>query len=152
MDRCCNNCALFITTKSMCARTNLIEEMGNHCSHWCEELPTCAICGRRFVAPINWMMCGEEARPLCASCVEASGTCQGCQYGGYCDFRESSIPLPKFVQTTIRKGNAVISTQIPNPERIAKTCKVNCKCFSETGCLRQWNTCENYKFILDENE
>lgn len=144
----CSNCALYILENSGCARTQTIEAPTNSCSHWCEYVPTCSLCGRRFVPPISWFLSGTNLLPLCPSCFNARNTCGTCKSSGYCDFQENPIAIPPMVQATRRQGNMTMTQTVPNPERIKATCMNGCPCWHEDGedkyCCRQFNCCGNY--------
>jgi hypothetical protein len=53
--------------------------------------------------------------------------------------------MPKQVMQTIRQGNIVMQTVVPNPERIKAFC-TNCGCYNADPpmCLRQFGTCGQY--------
>lgn len=152
MDKKCSTCALYIADKSGCARTQTIENPENCCSHWIEEVPTCSVCHRPFVPPATYYQQGDEYITLCPNCTNSRYSCKLCNHIGYCDFKENPIDLPQMINQTVRQGNATMTMQIPNPERVKATCIANCKCYiqDENGagmCCRQCGTCGNYCMI-----
>lgn len=75
-------------------------------------------------------------------------TCQLCLENRECDFERNPSKTPKVVQKQIKQGPMTQIVQIKNPDRIAETCAVNCKCYdAEIGCLREHNTCEKYNEV-----
>jgi hypothetical protein len=82
---------------------------------------------------------------LCAKCNEAYGTCSACADSNTCDFETNPSPLPKVVVQVMRQGPVTSQTQIKNPERIAITCAVNCACYHNGICCKEFGTCANWK-------
>ena len=150
MDKRCSTCAMYISNEGVCARTRAYEVPTNLCSHWCEEVPVCDICHSLFVPPITWIYDKQE-RPhrMCPNCFNARNTCKLCIYNNGCAFKESPINIPPVINQTVRQGNMVMTTQVPNPARIDATCKSGCHCHSEDGCNREFGTCANFTFVLD---
>lgn len=140
----CSTCALYVAEQGGCVRNQTREDPTNCCSHWVDEVPICSVCGRPFVPPKMYLFTEDAYILLCPSCFNGRNKCQTCAHGGYCDFKENPIGIPPMIQQTVRQGNAVMTTQVPNPERIKATCMANCKCFCEEGCNRQCGTCRNY--------
>ncbi len=86
---------------------------------------------------------GKKSKLLCASCLAALSTCARCKNITTCSYQSYSGPEPKIVNKTIRQGNMVMQTQIPNPEVIEKTCG-KCLCnYPDLGCMRQQGYCGN---------
>ena len=85
---------------------------------------------------------------MCADCFQQTKTCTMCICAKACNFETSTDPSPKQVQQTIRQGNMTIQSIVKNPDRIEKTCKNDCKCWSDDfGCLKENGTCGQYKEI-----
>ena len=150
MEKICNTCALYIPENSACARTQTIEHPVNSCCHWTNHVPTCSVCGRRFIPPATYMAIDDAYAVLCPSCLKASGTCGLCKYSTKCDFQENPIAIPPMVMKTARRVNQVMTAQVPNPDRIAATCVASgCKCYHKDDehewCCRQFNCCGNYE-------
>ena len=152
MDKQCSNCALYIAEQNGCLRTKTIEEPTNYCGHWTTKVSLCAACGQYFILPVSYMLDGEEVRPICPTCFNNRNRCKTCTCSGYCDFKENPINIPPTIQQTVQRGNALMTVQTMNPERIKATCMTNCKCWCEEGCNREFGTCGNYEFILDKKE
>ena len=88
-----------------------------------------------------------KEHPLCEDCLNATGTCQMCEFSKTCDFETNPSTLPKVVQKVVQRGNMQMATQVRNPEREKITCAAGCKCYNEKyGCSRQDNLCINYDF------
>jgi hypothetical protein len=86
---------------------------------------------------------------MCEQCFLSTKTCAMCQERESCPFEtDTSCPLPKQVQQTIRQGNMTMQQIVKNPDRIRETCQFGCKCWSdEFGCLKQNSTCGQYKEV-----
>ena len=150
MEKLCNTCALYIPEQSGCARTQMIELPDHTCSHWCHEVPTCSVCGRRFVPPITYVVVEDAYIAMCPACFQARNTCGMCKTSTKCDFQENPIAIPPMIMKTIRHGNQTLNTQIRNPDRIAATCIASgCKCYHKDNddeyCCRQFGRCSNYE-------
>ena len=104
----------------------------------------CDICGN--IATTYNLNEENEWNFYCDSCTQALSTCGTCSNRNICPFeQDTSISLPKMVTKVIRQGSSQIQTQVPNAERIDKTCKAKCKCFnSENGCCKQINYCSSW--------
>ena len=107
----------------------------------------CARCGR---SPANVWSVNEL---FCENCAERFGTCYMCQHRNECAFETDTDPMPKIINKTVSQmgGRMITTTQIMNPERVEKFCKV-CQCNSEIDnqliCIKQlFGTCSNYKEI-----
>lgn len=86
---------------------------------------------------------GKKSKLLCASCLAALNSCARCKNYTTCSFQSYTGPEPKIVNKTIRQGNMVMQTQIPNPEVVDKTCG-KCLCnYPDLGCMRQQGYCGN---------
>jgi hypothetical protein len=106
----------------------------------------CDYCGRQ-VQPVVI----TEGRGACIECAKYFGTCYMCRNCSACQFENNPSPLPKVVSRTIQRGNAVIQTQVRNPERVKQFC-FPCKCFDmdDLICRRQENWCSNYDEYIPE--
>lgn len=100
----------------------------------------CNYCGQAPVKVIN-----ENCTGACERCASLFGTCSMCLNGVNCEFETNPSPMPKQVMQTIRQGNMVMQTVVPNPERIKAFC-TNCSCYGidPPMCLRQFGTCGQY--------
>lgn len=86
---------------------------------------------------------GKKSKLLCASCLAALSTCARCKNNITCSYQSYTGPEPKIINKTIRQGNMVMQTQIPNPEVVDKTCG-KCLCnYTDLGCMRQQGYCGN---------
>ena len=114
------------------------------CPNHTEVLGQCALC-KSAILPKTAIIENSSSKTICADCVKILNTCACCSFGKSCAFETDPSPLPKIVQKEIRKGNAIMITQVRNPERIKITCK-NCKCYSKEfeDCNKTFNYCENF--------
>ena len=102
----------------------------------------CSLCGQPI--PTNQVVV-DGSDIICIHCFEQLGTCRHCSKSKRCEFHQNPMPIPKTIRQEIRKGPMIAVTDVQNPERVEKTCKSLCGCFSEEfGCLRQFNTCGGY--------
>ena len=86
---------------------------------------------------------GKKAKALCLSCLASYNTCAKCKNNITCAFQSYSGPEPKIINQTIRQGNMVMQTQVPNPAIVEKTCGI-CLCrYEDLGCMRQQGYCGN---------
>ena len=86
---------------------------------------------------------GKKAKALCLSCLASYNTCAKCKNNITCAFQSYSGPEPKIINQTIRQGNMVMQTQVPNPAIVEKTCG-KCLCsYEDLGCMRQQGYCGN---------
>ena len=145
----CIDCGLYDKARGGCVRTQTLESPDGYCAHWTKEVFNCSICGSPFIRPVSYIVVGEELKAVCPNCFSHRGTCALCKSNGYCAFKEDPIDLPHMVTKTVRQGNAVIQTQIPNPERVKATCAAKCPCYSPEGCNREFGTCGKYAFIME---
>lgn len=151
----CNTCAYLIPNQNICALTHQQKNPDkDYCSEHRKELTLCETCKNPVIKPILTSFNPEDTKyfSLCAKCNEASGSCSLCAYGQKCEFEQNPSPTPKQIVKTIRQGNSVMQTTIPNPERIRELCAGKCKCYNEEfHCNRQFNCCANQLFILLED-
>ena len=109
----------------------------------------CACCGR------NGAKTWYKDKLFCDECINNFGTCHMCEHSVKCEFQTNPAPIPMFVSQHIRqqteRGYVEQITQAPNSKRIKAFClDVKCVCCktcedSKVRCMRQFNTCENYK-------
>ena len=147
----CGGCVLRRQEDGLCAPFNkVVDEKENGCPLYTSELWTCEICGKQDL-PTNLIINPAEngLHFICGNCTQG---CHSCINGDSCAFQtDQSCPEPPFVVKTVRQGNAVMQTQVPNPRRIEATCRT-CGCFNEQGlndgtfCYKQLQMrCTNYK-------
>lgn len=117
-------------------------------------IQVCAVCGRPLIDKsfLNFDLSFENFVEICPDCSAKSGTCALCKATVGCDFQSNPINIPPLVMQTVRQGNAVIQTQVVNPERVKATCENGCPCWDkeEKECWRQHpnQTCGNYESIV----
>jgi hypothetical protein len=147
----CKNCGLLVnaTKGPTCKRTGVLiqDPQSYYCPNFrITDLNTCDICG-------NYILDGseiiDEQHIICPDCFSRLNTCITCiTFESNCDFQSNPINIPPMVTKEVRKGPMVSMCSVQNPERVEKTCKVNCHCYhDEVGCLRQAQhfVCDNYK-------
>lgn len=149
----CKNCALRNPNAPKCQLTGLDIQRGDTgCAHYVTHLDECGICKSKM--PRGQLV--DVTNPadifyICPKCEEKIGTCVTCEKSRFCSFESDSSTLPKVTMQTIRQGNAVMQTQVRNPERIKITCAKNCACYdAEIGCLREEAMCCD-KYIFTKN-
>ena len=152
-NRTCGQCALPQHNGGVCPLFNeTFPSNAPGCPKFSTQLTTCELC-KRFIIPSSTIIDATEntLHFICESCRQETGHCSTCKNAHICAFETDPSPIPKVVQKEFRQGNMISVTQVKNPERIDKTCKNGCKCFDpEFGCLRQNNSCRNYKIIYGE--
>lgn len=146
----CASCAYFDSNQFACVLTRTATSADSSCSRHATNPTVCATCGSYIIDKSIFTQSPKGWLEICTKCAKALGTCAGCKLGGYCAFEQDPSPLPKVVSQTIRQGNAVMQTQVRNPERIRLLCE-KCPCFNieDKECDRMFNTCPNHRCILD---
>ena len=146
----CAGCGYHDPRAGICVlyKREVIDE--DYCSSYSSSPTVCATCqsyiaGRAFLyeTPKGYI-------EVCGRCTRALPTCAGCKNGIYCAFEEDPNPMPKVVMQTIRQGNAVMQTQVRNPERVRLLCE-NCPCWNteDKVCNREFNHCGRHDSILN---
>ena len=151
--RYCGECAIWQHNSGTCPYfKEPLDAQTCGCPKFSATTVTCEVCGGLTVpraASID-MTNPDSPHTICANCEQHIGHCPTCQCANQCSFETDPSPLPKTVQQQIRQGNMISVTTVRNPERIRVTCQKGCQCFSEEfGCLRQFNSCGNYKIIYE---
>ena len=145
--RTCGQCAL--RQKCICPIFNMAVEANEPgCPSFTPEILTCELCGGVIVGKNGLLDVTnpERSHLICRNCKQTLGHCQSCYRAKLCDFETNPSTVPKVVQKEFRQGNMVQIMTVKNPSRIEITCKKGCPCFDpEIGCLRERNTCGNYK-------
>lgn len=149
----CRNCAAPQRTQTgeyVCGLFNIDIDLNKQaCQHIIspEMICQCDICKTNI--PMNAaivMTNKEQSLLLCAKCSKNINTCATCECENLCDFQTNPINIPLQTQQQINKNGMYMVVTVPNPARIAETCKKNCKCWSEDlGCMKQYNYCYQYK-------
>lgn len=87
----------------------------------------------------------SEGNCSCVSCYQKFYTCEMCIKVYGCEFETNPSPIPKVVAQTIRRGPAIMQTQVRNPQRVAEFCH-KCQCWNneESFCGREDGWCKNY--------
>lgn len=148
----CNSCGLLDPKRDVCLITGLqVDSAEDFCSKHQDGKTYCEICGRQILIPIIDVTNSERHIITCVECHGHFGTCEMCSKSNDCSFETDPSPIPKMVQRRVQNGPMISVTTIPNPDRVAITCQINCSCFhQEFGCLKQNGTCGNYKCKFDE--
>ena len=146
MCRLNSKCAL-IGPDGICLMTRQKAVENCHCPFYCAtEIPVCGKCGTPNLDPFLIENANGEYVNMCGNCQKRRGTCVWCVKANKCMLQEYDGPLPKMVMRRIQQGNAVIQTQIPNPEVISATCHF-CECWDGEGCGREFGTCGKYEEV-----
>lgn len=147
----CGECVLKSPDGKVCQRFNIqINDPEASCPEGTKQLAVCDLCGNPFIMNKGIIDMGLDHTThfICNQCNSGYYTCKTCGQADTCDFQTSPIDLPKQTREKIQTGNGYVVITVPNPERIEKTCKVGCKCYSEEyGCSRQSNYCNNYYIV-----
>ena len=106
----------------------------------------CDICGT-----VNSIKFYHEAEDLwlCPSCSQQIYSCRGCSHREKCDVELNPLGFEPVVQKTVRRGQQVISMQIPNPQLYEHYCH-KCLCSitneNDTYCARGCcGRCDNWE-------
>ncbi len=152
-NRTCGECALMKHNDGVCPVFNQTFDANEPgCPRFSTDLITCELCGQMALPlSINIDMTDEaHMHFICDGCRKQCGHCPTCINAQNCAFETDPSTLPKVIQQQTRQGNMISVTQVKNPARIDITCKKGCPCFSEEfGCLRQFNSCGNYKIVYE---
>ena len=149
--RNCGSCALRSLTRDhscpVFQETFRDDEPG--CPRYKSDLINCDMCGNPIIGTETIFLNTQDQsqkRIYCEQCSSLVGKCPTCRFQRVCDFETNPSPLPKTIQQQIRQGNAVMMTEIRNPERVAATCEKNCSCFDkEFGCMKQNDFCMKWR-------
>lgn len=157
IERNCGQCALKHLSSGTCPFFAEVTDNDQGCPRFIKngDEEFCAVCGNILLSPKTTFLDVSFNPPVayCANCQKIMGTCRSCIHGGDCLFQTDPSDLPQFIQKQIRQGNMITVTEIPNPERVDKTCKKGCPCFDpEYGCLKQNNTCNKWHVCYDKGE
>ena len=144
LDKYCKNCALRNPDVTRCQLTKLeITPLDMACKHYVEHLIECGICHKKL--PKGEVIDATNPADIfyvCPDCENLYSTCHTCEKARQCLFETDPSTLPKIIPQTIRQGNAVMQTQVRNPERVKITCAKSCACYdAEMGCLREEAQC-----------
>lgn len=152
-ERKCGQCALPSLKNGICPVFNQVPNLTHAaCPMFEREIICCGVCNSAIIPSKSAIIMDNSTTYICDNCRLALSSCIGCKNGQSCAFENDPRP-DKYIPKSIRQGNTIIQTQIPNPEIIRETCQKDCKCFSqENGCLRQNNCCGNYQLIWEEKE
>ena len=139
-------CAL-IDGNGNCRLMNVPAVDNCRCPHYTSVEPAaCRFCGAHTLDPLLFEAADGSFDYICGNCKQKSGTCALCEKGRRCLYQEYSGPLPQMIMQTIRQGNAIMQTQVPNPEVIRATCHF-CECWDGEGCGREFGTCGKYQRV-----
>lgn len=147
----CKNCGLLVHVPAglMCFHHRFLIKNPDefYCANFSTQQPdTCDICGQII---IKTQKIFDENHTICPNCFEKLNTCVTCtDFNSKCDFDTNPIDIPQMITKEVRRGPMISMGSIVNPERVEKTCKVNCHCYDdENGCLRKAArfVCDKYK-------
>lgn len=152
INRTCGECAL--RQNGICPIFNVgVEAAQGACLSFTRELTPCELCGNIIIGSDNKLIditIPDERHIICRDCKKTFGHCASCKNRSDCDFETNPSDIPKLIQKELRQGNMIQIMTVKNPSRIEITCKKGCPCFlEEFGCLKENNTCGNYKIIYE---
>lgn len=150
----CGNCAYWKQGGTLCPFFKVNTPEDEHCPMFRTTLINCNLCGNIVPKLPILEIIGNQTFEFCDNCMKYSGLCPTCTFGQFCAFeQDASVKEPPYITQTFRQGNTVIQQQTKNPARIEATCK-KCKCFDAeyNSCLRDFNCCGNWSFILLQGE
>lgn len=141
----CGKCAFKVnniqsSTGYICGKTRLEKKETDYCSDFKERYDTCYICGAPMVEkPIVYKNTDGTWIEMCSDCLITLETCKTCMNGNTCTFQTDPSPEPQLVTKQFNNNGMVITTQVPNPERIKITCQNSCPCWNpdEAYCSKQ---------------
>jgi hypothetical protein len=118
------------------------------CPMFAAELDPCGICGNHIFSGKIIDYHDGKVSQMCEKCGELykQNMCQFCDKGDYCAFQQdASCQIPPVITQQFRQGNAVVQTQVKNPERVKATCEKGCKCYNEElkVCMRECGGCSS---------
>ena len=152
----CGDC-LYRDQKTQVCRVMQMEVDAAHeaCARYASEenTVTCELCGNCILLTDSILYVEEDRNHItCGQCAEKSGTCSTCICVKECVFQTDPSPVPQVVQKRIQQGPMVQIVQVMNPDRIAITCKMGCKCWdaeNETCYKQTCGTCGQYKIVWE---
>lgn len=136
----CEKCTIWDSQQKICLRFRAPMDASDFCSKFASSpLAQCQCCGQYILPGSQVLLCEDEVLiTLCPNCASHTSECGTCLIARQCRFRTDPVNIPHTIQKQIRQGSMVAVTEIKNPERIEKTCKEGCTCWSEeNGCLRE---------------
>ena len=145
----CKSCGFLDSTHQVCQLLRIqVDPQSDFCSKFKsqEDLFECPLCKN---LSLSFIINAESDVLLCPNCTKNLQKCPTCSDAGFCEFETNPDPTPKVVMQTIRQGNAIMQTQVLNPDRIKMFCQ-SCGCYhNELGCIKGTEfSCENWKFSL----
>lgn len=150
----CANCAILKANNGVCPFFQYAPISGTGCPNYTAHLDPCDICGNHIIGTKFWVIDENETKEhqICGQCGQriAQNRCIACQKANYCAFQQdTNCQLPPMVMVEMREGNAVMQTQIKNPDRIAATCAINCDCYNKDSkiCMREIGGCNNHRTL-----
>lgn len=149
MPKYCETCGFLDPTQNACEvfRTR-IDPQTFYCERhtYANKLYECQKCGKKLIKPVIDMTLPEHPILLCPECTPRMSGCYGCVHGNECAFETDPSPIPKLVQKQIQQGPMIQIVQVRNPDRIAQTCAINCKCWDgkNNKCNKENDHCDYY--------
>ena len=144
--RQCGRCTLRNQVTGVCQVFNKKVENTECCPAYTSVTFQCETCGQTMSNPIIYTQEGSEKYYLvCGHCAPQLNGCAICTCET-CDFQSNPSPTPLYVTQQVRQGNAIMQTQVRNPERVKITCEAGCKCWDpeEKSCNRECGGCGKF--------
>ena len=143
----CGRCTLRNQVTGVCQVFNKPVENSDSCPAYSSVSFTCETCGQTTLNPIVCTQEGSEKYYLvCDHCAPQLNGCAICTCET-CEFQTNPSPTPMYVMQQVRQGNAIMQTQVRNPERVKITCEAGCKCYDavERTCNRESGCCKEFR-------
>ena len=144
----CRKCGYVDLAQSKCKVTGRKVDLDkDQCSTFNDDPRRCDVCHGLMVTGGIVEEVNGNYYTLCPKCSDAISECFGCEHSETCVFESDPSPLPKMVMRQVQQGNAIMQTQMRNPDREKCTCALYCKCWDgETkSCNREFNICPEHK-------
>ena len=142
----CKNCA-YLLSNGACPIVGYSPDPNQPvCNSFSDTKYICKVCH----TPIfhKQMIIDDKGNTYCDKCFAKLSTCANCEQNVNCAF-DASPDTPKMIQKREIVGNMQAVTNVRNPDIVKTTCQNGCLCYSEeNGCMRDFNCCNNIKYIL----
>lgn len=113
----------------------------------------CELCGNTILTRDSYLFNEDRVHITCGECAtKKMGRCATCMCVKECTFETDPSPIPQVVQKRIQQGPMTQIIQVMNPDRIAITCRMGCKCWDNENniCHKQnSSTCGQYQCLWE---
>ena len=142
----CKNCA-YLLSNGACPIAGYSPDPNQPvCNSFSDTKYICEVCHNPIFH--KQMIIDDKGNTYCDKCFAKLSTCANCEQNVNCAF-DASPDTPKMIQKREIVGNMQAVTNVRNPDIVKTTCQNGCLCYSEeNGCMRDFNCCNNIKYIL----